>query len=286
MKRLVSISIITIIGAVAGLTIRAEAQSPEFHLDFLLRDTLQSGSHIEFGGRSIGYDPSATDSVDLQFHEDPEYPGTYLEAGNDLFFEYPRNIGETRIDIRNKPATGSFVINYVMGVSFDWYPTGRLVWDPAVIPQAVTALWLRPYNRQDTVLRDMREQSSLSLTPTENSLWNGKYLITLFYNTTPPSLGVAKSSQNVGLIVSAAAYPNPVITSGRLAVNLSEPAGLRVAGCDAAGRECFRYSAEANAGLSMLDLSSLESARGAVFLHIDATSGTRHDSRNVMVVKE
>src|SRR5689334_9448053 len=92
--------------------------TPEFRLDMYYTDTTSSGSGFTFPVRAIGYDPLASDGYDPQFGEDDDYPGS-VQGFHDFYFVYPDSL-HTRVDIKHRPQTSSFALNYRMEVKFDF----------------------------------------------------------------------------------------------------------------------------------------------------------------------
>lgn len=276
---------------------RLAAQTPEFRLDLTLTDTnvvYRNGTIIErdtitLAGSAFGFDANARDGYDAVFGEDDLYPESFSQLGyygNSLYFEYPNADTTTRVTIRHKPNVNSFSLDYAMGLWFNKGEPGAIHWNKNLIPQAVNAIWLRPLNRLDTVLVDMKKFSELQ-NDSLNQKWGGEYLITVFYNMTPSLLDVPVSPvAQGGLILSALAYPNPVVTVGKLALDLAEPAMVSIAGYDATGRKCLSLVRQSSSGTQLIDLGAITAAQGAIFLHVDATSATRHETRNMMIVKE
>jgi hypothetical protein len=235
--------------------------------------------------RAIGYDSLATDGIDAFFGE-MSYPGG-LGFGADFFFKIPDG-DETMIDIRNKPATDSFSIDYKMYMSVD-SAIGSIYWDPSKIPAAVTGIWIRPYYSQ-TPIMDMKNNRIFTFSNDSLLTWGNFLVVTVFHNMQPqyiPLAGVEDAATNSGgLIASASVFPNPMPKAGTLDLTLNEPAYVSISGYDAAGREVLRIARSVSSGENMIDLSGLANARGAVFLRVDAESGTRSEVKNIVVMKE
>ena len=236
-------------------------------------------------GRAIGYDSSATDGLDAAFGE-MSYPGG-LGFGADLFFEIPDG-DATTIDIRHKPATDSFAIDYKMYMSID-SAVGSIYWNPSEIPAIVTGIWIRPYYSQ-TPIMDMKNNRIFTFNSDSLLTWGAYLVVTVFYNMEPhyiPQAGVENAPANSGgLIASASVFPNPMPNGGSLDLTLNDPAYVSISGYDAAGREVLRIAKTESSGENTIDLSSLANAHGAIFLRVDAESGTRSEVKNVVVMKE
>ncbi len=276
--------------------LQAQSGSPsnaEFHLDIHFADTFSDGSLATLLGRAIGYDPMASDNAsaydDSTFGEVSDYPGGMFN-GNDFWFTRPDGSGTT-VDIRHKPITASFAINYSMGVSFDNYP-GSIYWDPSQIPSIIKGIWIRPYEAT-TPLVDMKKDSILTFpNPTQAGIWGSSNLVvTIFYNMEPQYISNAvvstRPSNGARIILNASVYPNPMVANGALDVTLAEPATLSIVGYDVAGREVLRLAQGMSMGESTLDLSSqLANVRGAIMLRIAAQSGPSEETKTVMLVRE
>ena len=269
------------------------AQSPnlaEFHLDLHFQDTTTDGIIDSIVGRAFGYDALASDGYDAKFGEDVDYPGG-LSLGNDFWFtRYDQS--ETRVDIMRKPLTDSFALNFSMGLSFEQYP-GSIFWDTNQIPGNIKGIWIRPY--YDTAndvppLVDMKKTNIFTVpNPSQATLW-GQFAVTIFYNMEPrfiPPAAVNGSGPNNGnLILEAAAFPNPMLSTGALTVTLSGPGDLSITGYDITGREVLHLTRTGNIGENTIDLSSeLANAHGAIMLRIESQSGSREETKDVMLVK-
>jgi hypothetical protein len=235
--------------------------------------------------RAIGYDSSATDGIDQLFGE-MSYPGG-LGFGADFFFKIPDG-DETAIDIRHKPATDSFSIDFKMYMSVD-SAFGSIYWNPSQIPASVTGIWIRPYYSQ-TPIMDMKNNRIFTFSNDSLLTWGNFLIVTVFHNMQPhyiPLAGVDNIPANSGgLIASASVFPNPMPKGGALDLTLNEPAYVSISGYDAAGREVLRIERSVSSGENTIDLSGLANARGAIFLRVDAESGTRSEVKNIVVMKE
>jgi hypothetical protein len=267
--------------------------TPEFRLDLHYKDAGGGGSSNPV---AFGYDPKASDTLDSQFGE-IWYPTAKTNPGGYyLAFQFPGDTIASLVDIMHKPTTDSFVLQYKVFLSAFIYPA-VLSWDRSKIPANVTGIWIAPAAAPFLIMADMSKQDSVTIdlvNPTDTNYANNweAAIITLFYNTPPHTLAVSQTaSPGAGLVSELTAYPNPMSTSGALSFVLSEPAALSIVGYDALGREVLRIAKNEPAGESQIDLSAassamLASARGAILLRVDASSGTRNDTKTVMLVKE
>jgi hypothetical protein len=289
MKTISALIFAFIITVVIADKVSAQSQmTPEFRLDIHYTDTSTHGEGFELHPvRALGYDPRAKDAYDPFFGEDGGqgdvsdsiYSGD-IGGFPDVFFRYPNSDSGTRVDIRHKPNADSFSINYIMGLKFQ-FPAGHIYWDPRTVPQAVTAIWIRPLNRIDTVVADMKRDSIFK------GLFGYGYVVTLFYNMVPQMLPLAVNSQpqDASLLSALSAYPNPIREQGKISVALSEPATLTITGFDETGRECIRQVDVLSNGVSMIPLQNIGALHGSILLHVEVTSASRSESRNILVVK-
>jgi hypothetical protein len=269
-------------------SVHAQQATPEFRLDLNYSDA--GGGHPSGNAPvAFGYDPSATDSgVDKQFGE-AQLPLTN-PGGFELAFELDP-IDGSLIDILQKPSLDSFILQYTLYLSAYQYPA-VLSWDRSKIPPAIKGIWITPYGEPSFKMGDMVTQDTVVIDAANPSDTNyylnwGPAVITLYYNTEPYFLGVAESVNPVsGLLSDLAAYPNPMSAKSALSFNLSESAYVSITGCDAAGREVLRLAKYISSGENIIDLSSLADARGAIFLRVDAESGTSSEVKTLVVMKE
>ena len=112
----------------------------EFELGLTLTDTAPHGTIALLNNRAIGFDTAANDYYDPAFGEDTSYPGGF-GLGNDFFFTM-QDGNVSRADIRHKPATDSFALDYKMSLSIE-EAVGSIFWDPSQIPAAVKGIWIR-----------------------------------------------------------------------------------------------------------------------------------------------
>ena len=271
--------------------VNAQPSRAEFHLDLTLRDTTVQDGIVTLTGRSFGYDPHGSNKYDSVFGEDQCYPVVGIPGpdASDLYFVWP-GTGDcgTRVQIFPHPFADSFAINYQMGLYFAQYP-GYITWDTMQIPPEVTGIWLRPSWSQ-TPLVDMKHTEEFSIPSTDSAfLWGSNFTVTVFYGMQPRYIPAGVSSGSTSgnkLLISASAMPNPMTSSGTLEVTLSDPALISITGYDIVGHEVLRLSRTGSAGDNMIDLSShLLNAHGAVMLRIDAQSGSKEETKDLMVVR-
>jgi hypothetical protein len=266
--------------------------TPEFRLDLHYKD---AGGSFPASPVAFGYDPTATDTIDKQYGEQ-WYPPSGGPGGFYLAFQFPGDTVASLIDIEHKPSTDSFALQYTISLSADAYPA-VLSWDRSQLPQAITGIWITPAGAPFLIMADMTKQDSVTIdniNPTDTNYainWEPA-VITLFYNTPPHLLAVSPSSNSGdGLLSGLSAYPNPMSVSGALSFFLSQTANVQVTGYDALGREVLRMTKNEPAGERQIDLTAassaiLATAKGAILLRVDASSGTRNDTKTVMIVKE
>ena len=246
---------------------------------------------------SFGYDPRATAGKDTAFGEE-DFPNFGAPSGDpDLNFTYDDTViaeqdAATYIDILHKPQQGSFALQYLFHLSAGTYP-GHLAWDLSKIPPEVTGIVVTPLSATNFLLVDMKQQPSYdieivnnTMDPHDYSNWKNT-VITIYYNMpTPFQSAVAGTAAVGGLLQAVNVYPNPLSPRSTMQIVAGEPSSVTITGYDAAGRECLRESKEVSTGVNAIDLQNLKPACGAIMLHIEATNGTLHETRNVMVVKD
>ncbi len=265
-----------------------QAVQPEFELQ-LQYSTADGGGNTDAKG--FGYDPAATVGIDPQFGEE-FYPGVAFPG--DYFFAFNLNdsAGDySEVDILPKPTTDTFTLQYSLYLSAYMYPA-TLSWNPSDIPPAIKGITITPFGAPFLKMVDMTKQASVTIddvNPTDTNYANNwePAIITIYYNTPSPFDGVTLNPvAGEGLLSNLIAYPNPMSNSGAVAFMLSGPASVIVTGYDAVGREVLRVTKNEPAGETMLDLTGLTNARGAIMLRVDAASDAQHDTKSVMLVKE
>jgi hypothetical protein len=192
------------------------------------------------------------------------------------------------------PGSNSFILQYTFYLS-PFQTPAVLSWDRTKIPAAIKGIWITPSSEPFFKMGDMVTQDSIVITSdvTDTNYYSnwGPAVFTLYYNTTPAFLSVAPSAVPNGLLSGLSTYPNPMIESGMLSFNLSEPASIIVSGYDAIGREVLHIAKNGAAGVNLVDLSTasctmLANTHGAIMLRVDATSDAAHDTKSLMLVKE
>src|SRR5437764_1268524 len=90
MKYLVTRILLTLTASIPFFASAVSAQgrlTPEFRLNILFVDTLQTGSvQDKYTPRAIGYDPAATNGYDSTFGEDNDSPGIFLDDRGVIIF--------------------------------------------------------------------------------------------------------------------------------------------------------------------------------------------------------
>lgn len=269
----------------------AQAQSAEFGFVLHYSETSDFVQTLTFG-----YDSRATYGKDALFGEEdfPAFGGP--PGAGAVYFTYDDSViaqqsTGTRIDILPKPQNDG-ALQYQFHLYGGTYPA-HLVWDRTKIPSIVRSIQVTPASATNMVMLDMTKASSFDIDIMHNTMDIHDYsnwkdaVITIYYNMDPGQQGgVADAGQTTALLGTVTPYPNPIGVSGALLVNTNDMASLTVTGFDAAGRECFRAFKQVSAGSNSLDLKGLMNCAGAIMLHVEATSGSRHETRNVMVVKD
>lgn len=275
----------------------AQSVTPEFELRLHYSDPGGGGMPNPVG---FGYDPAAkivtenSTEVDTEFGEviGPLTTPGGLGSFDEMFALDP--VDGSYIDILPKPSSNAFILQYTFYLSPFQVPA-TLSWDRTKIPSAIKGIWITPASESFFKMGDMVTQDSVIITSnvTDTNYYSnwGPVTFTLYYNTIPAFLGVASSAVPNGLISGLSTYPNPMLENGTLSFSLSEQASVVVTGYDALGREVLHMTKNGPAGENQLDLSAassamLASARGAILLRVDASSGTRFDTKTVMLVKE
>ena len=170
------------------------------------------------------------------------------------------------------------------------YPT-TVTWDRSHIPSQIKGIVVTSPSDRGVELADLTKQDSVVLgtDPSAPNYYQNWWpaIITIYYNVQPPQfLAVKTSDAHAPLLSGLGAYPNPMAAHGKLAFTLGEPAMVHVVAYDAAGRLVLSTEMNGSAGSNLLDLTGVGPEHGALLLHVDATSGSRAESKNVMVLKD
>src|SRR5947208_28093 len=100
MKRQLRWALVALVATMSVVTTAHAVLTPRFRLDMSFTEP----HYIHGDGRAIGFDPLATDSVDDQFGEDYDYPGSDGGLFPDFYFRYlPTSTLQTRVVIRKMP---------------------------------------------------------------------------------------------------------------------------------------------------------------------------------------
>jgi hypothetical protein len=273
-------------------------KQPQFQLT-LSNDYIAEGQD-HFLTASFGYDTAATVGIDLLFGENAYPPIGGFGGERTMTFLLPDSSTASQsdnspIDImpRPKPTPGtvdSFTIQYQFWFSSISYPT-TITWDRTFIPSQIKGIIVTSPGDPGVELADLTKQDSvvIGIDPSApNYYYNWlPAIITIYYNTTPPQfLDVRANDGPAALLSGLGAYPNPMAENGRLAFTLGEPANVHVIAYDAAGRLVLNREMNSQAGMNQVDLNNVGPSHGAILLHVDATSGSRHESKDVMVLKD
>ena len=264
---------------------KGQTRKPEFRLDLKYRDT--SGLAAPGDSIAFGYDRAATEGIDAIFGEQL-FPGGSPGGGLAVYFTLPDDTDYSEVDIMPKPPTDMFTIQYNFTLSAYQYPA-YLSWDRSQIPKAVTAIVVTPQGYPGIKMADMTQQDSVEInitdptSPNYYSNWEPA-IITLYYDSRLSD--VKPNDTPAGLIVNLGVYPNPMAQNGRFMFSLSEQANVHVIAYDAAARLVMNTEMNGLAGTNHIDLSGIGPEHGTLLLHIDAVSGSRHDSRNILVLKD
>ncbi len=265
----------------------AQTATPEFELQLHYSDVGHGGNSDKV---AFGYDPSATVGIDPQFGE-MLYPGSPFAEGYFLAFALNDSTSGdyTEIDILPKPVADSFVLQYPLYLSGYKYPA-TLSWDRSKIPSAIKGIWITPYYEWFFKMGDMVSQNDMVITSSASDTnyyhnWQPAQL-TIYYNRTPELLGVVQEAPVTGLLSPLSTYPNPMRADGKLLFSVSQDANVTISAFDMLGHELFHLDRSVPAGNVLTDLCALANTHGAVLLRVDAESGSTHQSKSVMVVKE
>jgi len=289
MKRYVFVALVV---ALASVT---HAQTPQFSMwvKMFINDIPGNNKQAYFG-----YDANASDSL--------EGPNAYTElmAGGEQMYPAPFQYNDVRftgytidrgymgdgspIDIRKKPDSASFVLNYELSITVTTEATSAsLIWDKNLIPAIVNHIYLEPATIGPGPARkrtDMKTESRFDM-PNRDSI--GKYsktLITIYYNREP----VNSVSEDDILDRSVTISSNPISESGAVNVFLERTSQVSITLFDMTGRQIQSIDQELRVGLNSIPLSkSLFPASGAYLVRIRTSDshGIANTSRIVQVVK-
>jgi hypothetical protein len=284
MKRY-TVTLLLVLSQLFYSTGKGQSKTPEFRLDLKYRDT--SGLAAPGSPVAFGYDSTATEGIDAMYGEQ-FYPGGSPGGGLAVYFALPDDTDYSEVDIMPKPLRDTFTIQYYFTMSAYRYPA-YISWDRSRIPIGVKRITVTPPSNPGLVMADMTQQDSVQINITDPSSPNyysnwEPAIITLYYNST--SMDVKTGNASSDMLLNLGVYPNPMGQNGRLSFSLSEPASIHAIAYDAAGRLLMNTDMNGYAGTNQIDLSNVGTVHGTLLLHLDAASGSQHDSKNVMVMKE
>lgn len=271
------------------------AQTPEFSMwvKFFINDNPGANKQAFFG-----YDVNASD----QFEGKNAYKE--LIAGGEQMYPPPFQYNDIRftgytidrgylgdggpIDIRKKPDSSSFVLNFELSITtLPEATSASLIWDKNLIPAIINHIYLEPATISPGPGRkrtDMKTESRFDM-PNRDSI--GKYsktLVTIYYNREPIS-GVSEDEM---LDRSITISSNPILESGAVNVFLERTSEVSITLFDMTGRQIQNIDQELHVGFNSIPLpKSLFPASGAYLVRIRTrdTHGVANTSRIVHVVK-
>jgi hypothetical protein len=273
----------------------AHTQTPQFSMwvKFFINDNPGNSKEAYFG-----YDANASDSLEgknayteLMPGGEQMYPPPFQY--NDIRFTgYTINRGYlgdgSPIDIRKKPDSSSFVLNYELSLTtLQEATSASLIWDKNLIPAIINHIYLEPATigpgpgRKRT---DMKTESRFDM-PNRDSI--GKYsktLVTIYYNREPSS----SVSEDERLDRSLTLSSNPISEQSAVNIFTDRTSEVIITMFDMTGRQILRIEQELHLGLNSIPLSkSLFPASGAYFVRIRTSDshGAANTSRIVHVVK-
>jgi hypothetical protein len=273
-----SIATLLLFIATAGWS---QSRTPEFGLKI----HLDEGSGFT-RNLTIGYDPIATRGQDTAFGEQCA-PNITPEGDLYMYSTYPNDIScATQVNIMPKPVQDTFTAFYDIYAAPSSGHTAHLTWDPTTIPAEVLSMrvW-----KNGMFLVDLKNSNSFDIlinhdfsSPHSHDNWKNATVILFWSNG---KLGVDPQGLSTALIQSATTFPNPMATSGALAVSLGEPALVTVHGYDVTGREVLTLHKHGSAGMNEIALDAMEAQHGAMMLRVEAVSASRHETKTVMLAR-
>jgi hypothetical protein len=283
------------------------ASAQEFKLEIKGNNPANPGPEMQLvTSVFLGFDPIAADSLEFKTRswierrnypvigEVPifEQPALENDRGRDLAFRDPGvvNAADTtwqrafradlsKMDIRFKPVTDSFMMKWVLFVD----PTNEepspddkmtLSWDRNQIPTLANHLVLSYRNGEKIV--DMKDVSSVVIWGDSlQRRGSQNLLVTLYYKMEiPDNSGVndARASE-----ISLRAYPNPAVSHSKLLLDLKQSEYVTISIYDVQGREIMTTSFIGDMGRNELaiDRDRLGLASGTYFVR--AMIGTGND---------
>jgi hypothetical protein len=283
------------------------ATAQEFKLEIKGNNPTNPGPEMQLvTSVFLGYDPIALDHLEWQdrnwierrsypvIGEVPLFEQAALEndRGRDLAFRDPGvvNINDTawqsvfradlsKMDIRYKPATDSFMLKWVLFVD----PTNEeaspddkmtLSWDRNQIPSIVKHLILAYRNSEKII--DMKDVSSVVIWGDSlQSRGSQNLLVTLYYNMDIPAGNMSVDDR--ASTISMRAYPNPAISHSKILLELQQTEYVSLAIYDVQGREVMTHSFMGMMGMNeiSIDRDQLGLSSGVYFVR--AMIGTGSD---------
>lgn len=271
------------------------AQTPQFSMwiKFFINDNPGNNKEAHFG-----YDPNASDSLE------GKNAYTELMPGGEQMYPPPFQYNDVRftgytidrgylgdgspIDIRKKPDSSSFVLNYELSITtLPEATSASLIWDKNLIPAIINHIYLEPATIGPGPARkrtDMKTESRFDM-PNRDSI--GKYsktLVTIYYNREP----INSVSKDETLDRSIAISSNPISETSTLSVFRDRTAEVSITLFDMTGRQIQSIDQELHVGVNSIPLSkSLFPVSGAYLVRIKTidAQGVATTSRIVHVVK-
>lgn len=273
----------------------SSAQLPEFSLSLKFFVNDNPGQHKEI---FLGYDPNASDSLE------GKNAYTALQAGGEQLYPPPFNYDDARftgytigrgylaeggpIDIRRKPDSTSFILNYEISLTTTQEATsGSFIWDNKHIPQIINHIFLEPATISPGPARkrtDLKEGYRFDM-PNRDSL--GKYskiLVSLYYNREP----LSNVDHDDVLDKSVSISSNPLTESSTLSIFVERTSDARISIYDVSGRVVYSFERTLGIGLNTMPLhESYFPLSGAYYIQIRTSDarGTAITSRIVHKIK-
>lgn len=264
MRRVLLVSVLTLCCALV-----AQAQ------EFKLRISLSVDGSVWPKPVYLGYDPLAADSLTKPGQWPmPEYPeGEVLippagpgstdmrMIGMDI--DSARNAilqDGTYIDIRPKPSSDRFELQYELSLTSDAAQNLKLSWDPNSIPSIVKHVYLKATQVKYTRL-DMKTSSEFSI-PLDSFkfLLYSRLILTVLYNQ--DSLGVAESTSGDAISV----YPTVLERNTSAYVQAAKDGEYALELIDAVGRRVANSTLTLSAGTNRLPVSFTDRPSGTYTL--------------------
>jgi hypothetical protein len=232
----------------------------------------------------IGYDPNASDSmIDVQWSESE--PPPFVQQGDISVRSVNRTIGRTYlsannddggpVDIRRKPSTSSFILQYEIYTSSDVFGAPISVqWDNSLIPPIIKHIILAPEGDPDIKGRlDMVKESQFTITVDIDSinLYN-VILISLLYNQEIMAVHQSGPTQQKITIIS-----NPMDDYTQIDYTLTQDSRITLSLYDVTGKKVYERSAAGATGKNSVDLfrHDISGSSGVYFVRLIGTEEGR-----------